>query len=308
MTDRHLTDEQLSSHVDGVRGADLDEKVPASFSAHLAGCDSCRGRLAALESVRARLMQAPVPAVAPEIRAASIESVLRRVGEGRPVAAHGGDVRNADPITIPNPIPISRRRPQVLVGAAAAVLVLAAAVGVPLAVLGHGSSNSAQSRVSASAGQSLGRPAGTDHSAPVPGTYGFSTSAAANIYALGGLSSVDGLRSRVMALESRAFSAAAPEKQSAADATAAPQSGTSKTGSASGATPAQFERCFASAMHAAGAARTVSLLATATFKTTPTLVYVFEPAPTGSVASNAQRTAVVATARQGCRVLVTTYL
>jgi hypothetical protein len=314
MTDDHLTDEQLSSHLDGFPGVDLDETVSASasFGAHLAGCSPCRERLAALESVRARLMQAPVPPVAPDVRAASIESVLRRAGEGRPdaVPPSPSDVhkQNPDLIRIPSPIPMPRRRPQVLVGAAAAVLVLAAAVGVPLALLGQGSSDSVQSRASATAGPSVRRPAPADHSARASGTYGLSKGATATVYALGPLSSVDGLRSRVAALSSQEFSAAAPEPQSAANATAPTASGTSKTSAVSGATPIQFERCLASAVHTAGSTTIVRLLATATYKTTPALVYVFEPAPSGSATENAGRSAVVVTARQGCRVLATTRL
>ena len=302
MTDGHLTDEQLSAHLDGVVGADRDEAASASASlgGHLAGCGPCRARLSALESVRVRLLQTPVPPVAPDIRAASIESVLRRAGE----------VQKQDPdlIRIPDPIPMPRRRPQVLVGAAAAVLVLVAAVGVPLALLGQSSSDGAKSGVSASSGQAVRRPAATKHSTRASGTYGLSKGVTATVYALGPVSSVDGLRSRVAALGSQTFSASAPEKQAAANAAAPTGSGSITTGSAPGATPAQFERCLASALHAAGSTRTVSRLATATFKTTPALVYVFQPTPTGSPTESAPGSAVVATASQGCRVLATTHL
>ncbi len=107
------------------------------------------------------------------------------------------------------------------------------------------------------------------------------------------------------------FSTLAPEKQekqSAANATAPTGRASSKTGSASGATSVEFERCLSSAVHAAGPTRTVRLLASATFKATPALVYVFQPDPNGSVPANTARSAVVVTARAGCKVLATTYL
>ncbi len=315
MTEGHLTDEQLSSHLDGVPGAGLDEtaSASASFSAHLAGCGPCRERLADLDSVRARLMQAPVPTVPPDIRATSIESVLRRAVEGSAPGFPPSDIQKQSPdlVRIPNPIPIPRRRPHVFVGAAAAILVLAAAIGVPLALLGQSTSNSAQSRASgSSAGPSVRRLAPTSHGARASGTYGLSNGATATVYALGPVSSVDGLRSRVAALGSQEFSAAAPEKQSDANATATTTTGSSSTKirSGAGATPVQFERCLAPALRAAASTRTVSRLATATFKTTPALVYVFQAAPSASATSNAARSAVVATARDGCRVLAKTYL
>jgi hypothetical protein len=61
-------------------------------------------------------------------------------------------------------------------------------------------------------------------------------------------------------------------------------------------------------MRAAGSARVVNLVATATLKGSPTLVYVFQPDSSGSATGNSARTAVVATALDGCKVIATTHL
>src|ERR1035438_1917106 len=123
MTDGHLTDEQLSSHLDGIHAADTDEPVAPvapDVGRHLSGCDPCRRRLVALETVRGRL-RTPVSPVSPEVRAASIETILARFGENQPDvgsgvtgtdAAGGSDVR-VRPGGRDAPIPIPRRRPQV---------------------------------------------------------------------------------------------------------------------------------------------------------------------------------------------------
>ena len=81
MTDGHLTDEQLSSHLDEVATSDLDEKGAPSTAEHVATCVPCRQRLSALEAVR-DVVHTPVAPVAPEVRAASIASILRAAGHG----------------------------------------------------------------------------------------------------------------------------------------------------------------------------------------------------------------------------------
>jgi hypothetical protein len=50
----HLTDEQLSAHLDGA----LPERERAASDAHLAGCDACRARLVALSELDASLGRA----------------------------------------------------------------------------------------------------------------------------------------------------------------------------------------------------------------------------------------------------------
>ena len=296
-TDGHLTDEELSSHLDGVVESDLDSSgVSSSVRDHLAGCGPCRQRLETLGSVRARL-RASVDVVDPEVRAASIEAVMATVMATVDV--------------------VPRRRPQVLVGAAAAVLVLAAAVGVPLALVGQSSSSS--TRASAPTSPVNRAQAGPAHRVDGSAAPRLSESDTANVSDLGPLSSITRLRSQVVSDTQGEFSTAAPEPQGtqgtagslpSASANANPNgeaSGSATHAATPAATPAQFERCLSSALNAAGATRTVRLLATATFKGTPALVYVFRPVPDASPTANPSRTAVVATARDGCKVLATTY-
>ncbi len=197
MTDGHLTDEQLSSHLDRASGADRMETAAASSDDHLAVCARCRQRSATLESVR-QVLQRPVPPVDPEVRSASIASVVAAASVAVPEgdtevdepAGSGADAGRA-------PTAIDRRRPQVLVGAAAAVLVLAVAIGVPLALAGKNSSQSTASRPSA--GASSG-PAASHQGARGSGTAGISANATDNVSDLGKVSSLDGLRPRVAAI------------------------------------------------------------------------------------------------------------
>jgi hypothetical protein len=306
MTEGHLTDEQLSSHLDEDPGPGVDETATSVPRDHLAGCASCRERLAALGSVRARL-RIPVPPVPPHLRAASIASVLRTAGEGDPdsgaeaaaaaaAAAAADGAAAAEPVRIP-----ARRRPQVLVGVAAAVLVLAALVTVPLALSGQTTSgpSATSSAKSATASTALSKSgqAASSHQAGASAAQGSSASAAIT-ESLGEASSLAGLRSRVaVALAVRSATANAPE------AGIAPSSTPGTTGTLN-----QFERCLPSAMHGAGPARILRLLSEVTFKGTPAFVYVFGPSSRGSSTGNAARSAVVVTARDGCRVLGITYL
>ncbi|MGD0378874.1 MAG: hypothetical protein ABSC30_02705 [Acidimicrobiales bacterium] len=319
MTDRHLTDEQLSSHLDGVSTSDLDERGAPSPADHLTTCAPCRQRLAALETVR-DVVRTPVAPLAPEVRAASIASVLRAAGDGAGADAPD-QVHDA-----PAPIPIPRRRPAVLVGAAAAVLVLALAIGIPVALSGHGTSGG--SEASGPARAAVSPPSPVSGKAPLPQHV---TSAISD---LGTLDSIGALRSRVDGLLPAA-SAAAPTGQAATGAipgaaspapapsptapasspTAPVPSPATPTPSGSGsselntlgagpATTSRFEQCLASAKLAVGPAEsrgTVELLATATFEGVPALVYVFEPL-TGTVQS------AVVVARDGCKALATTSL
>ena len=332
MTDGHLTDEQLSSHLDGMSDADRDDKVGQRADEHLAGCVECRHRLAGLEAAR-DLVRAPVPPLAPEVRAASITSVLQAAEEpsvDTPSQVHPGGA----------PVPMrTPRRPGVLVGSAAAALVLA--VGVPLALLSHASSSdstaSAPSTPSASGG--VAASAGSDHlgqqnQRQASGTTGVSGSAHAALSDLGVLDSLGELRSRVTTALSRdvaaAPSAAAPPTTGPAPTGTAPTSpaptstgafaSTAPTSTGNGSSTqstfnvaaalqtAPFEGCLSSARHAAGSNRSVQFLASAEFRGVPALVYVFLPASGGSPTGNGARSLAVATARHGCRVLGTTTL
>jgi hypothetical protein len=314
MTEAHLTDEQLSAHLDAESGIDDDETVAPSLHGHLDGCDQCRRRLAALGAVRSRLA-APVAAVSPEVRAASIASVLRRAGEvvaDTGDAAHAGGARRvggAPPVSGEprrEPVQIPRRRPQALVGAAAAVLVLAA-VGVSLALSGQTTSSSS-SAAKASAASTAVPNAGKTASGTSAGSSG-----------LGDVSSLGVLRSRLAAVLGTTTAAGSASRPGASPTPTASTPSIAMGSAATGAgtqglytvepgqqTPSQFERCLTSATRRAGPGRTLRFVDVASFRGTPALIYVFGPssgrAPTGTAAPSA----VVATARAGCRVLGTT--
>ena len=357
MTEGHLTDEQLSSHLDEDAAIDVHETAASSNREHLAGCAPCRQRLATLGAVRDRLGM-PVPPLSAELRAASIATVLRRAGADTPnadasvaaaavdVGATGAGATGAGatgaggtgaggtgidtsargPGAHREPIRIPRRRPQVLVGAAAAALVLVALVSIPLALSGQSTSSSTASAPNAAA-KSIPGPGGTDHRAGASGAKSFSANATATVPGLGNVSSLDVLRSRVASVVSERSPTAAPAPQGVSNSASAPSansatnatSATSAAGEASEGeglykvepgqgTPSQFERCLSSAMHAAGHARTLKFLAVASFRGTPALVYLFSPSSGGSSTAQAAQSAVVATARDGCKVFGTTYL
>ena len=272
---------------------------------------------------------------APDVRAASIAAVLRaaedvHVGAGVDDAATPS---SGGPTSVGSgeaPIPIRvRRRPQALVGAAAAVLVLGLGVGVPLALSSR--STPGGSAESATARAPNGPPGGPEqHGQVASRTGGLSKVANAAVSDLGALDSVNALRTRAAAL----LPLASPAPINAPVATAAPgaasppgSSSTSGSASAPGSAPAPasslggefspaatsatislFERCLSSATHTVGTGRSVQFLGTAEFKGTSALVYVFLPVSSGSTTGNAARSEVVATARDGCRVLATTSL
>jgi hypothetical protein len=327
VTDGHLTDEQLSSHLDRMPGLDRDERAGQKAGEHLAGCAECLHRLAGLESAR-DLVRTPVPAVAPDVRAASIASVLR-AAEGASVddrsQAHPADA----PVAMWTP-----RRPRVLVGSAAAALVLAVAVGIPLALSSRGaSSNSSASAPSTPAASAASAP---PHRASASGTAGLSGKGYVVISDLGTVSSLGELRSRVTTALSMdvagSLSGAAPAPQGAAPTTTGPLAATTTPGapgaaattattSATGTTGAgssrqstfngaaalgTFARCLSPAIHAAGSNRTVQFVANAEFRGSPALVYVFQPRSGGSATGAGAHSVAVVTARDGCRVLGTT--
>jgi hypothetical protein len=300
MTDGHLSDEQLSSHLDEVEPTAGSPTAGSATDGHLVGCAPCRQRLAALDRVRA-VMRTPVAPVSREVRAASIATVLRTA-----------EARDA-------PASISRRRPQMLVGAAAAVLVLAVAIGVPLALSSHNTATSEASAPTTAVREPLQR-----HKSSAAGTAavpGFSAIPIASVSDLGKLASVAALRSRVARLLPTA-SSAVPSDQPTTGAEAptpntATPTGTKGVGSefenefnlGANKTASEFERCLPTAEDAAGPTPTVQLLATATYRETPALVFVFASQPAADQSSNAtgagaaSGSEVVVTARDGCKVL-----
>jgi hypothetical protein len=232
----------------------------------------------------------------------------------------------------------------VLVGSAAAVLVLAVAVGIPLA-LSRGTSSGSAASSSASTSSAAGAvPSGQPHQQQASGTNRLAENDNARAADLGALGSVAALRSRVTALLAADNSAAPPTpvpgSAGAVPTTTGPRTtvpaatattgtrgtaattattATSKAGTgtasqgifnaeANAGTTRQFELCLSSAMRAAGSKRSVQLLATAEFKGTQALVYVFFPVTGGSAKGNVAHPLAVATARSGCRVLGTTTL
>jgi hypothetical protein len=329
MTDGHLTDEQLSSHLDGDAATSFagpdpvqspssslpSDAATAAIVEHLTGCPSCRHRLSLLEAVRNHV-RTPPPPLDPAVRAASIARVLATVGSDD-AAVRAGVPERGVPITIPRR---PARRPQALVGVAAAVLVLGAAVGVPLAL---SSESSSHSTVSASASSSALRQLhAKQHSSGL--TFGSAKSAIGTVSKLGSVNSIESLRTRVSGLlpsaSSTGSAGAAAAPQAAAPSTTGP------TGSAS-ATPStvqnqdqnqlniaagteetsQFERCLPAASRDATPATALQLLATATFEKTPALVYVFEP-PSGSTTGATSQSVVVVIASDRCTVLASTSL
>jgi len=343
MTDGHLTDEQLSSQLDGESGFEADghvEDAGQHAAGHLAGCVRCRARMAALEAAR-DLVRTPVRPVPPEVRAESIASVLGRsaaaplsdgvVGarraDGERLTTGGGLTSTGD---LPGaggpssgahaPTPLrSRVRPQVLVGSAAAVLILATAVALPLALSGRSTSGgSAESSAARSANSAPAGHNGYGQSATA--TTGLSKHATTSVVDLGPLDSAEALRARAASLQplnSPVVPSPAPvtsvsgptgaQSPSGEAGSASPIAGAFSAGAAQ-ATVSAFERCLSSAAHAAGAGREAQALATTDFKGTPALVYVFMPTSGGSATGNAAQSIVVATARTGCRVLVATSL
>jgi hypothetical protein len=330
VTDGHLTDEQLSSHLDGMSGLDRDDGADQEVGEHVAACAECRERLAGLEAAR-ELVRTPVPVLAPDVRAASIATVLREA-EGATV----DDPSHAHPAKAPVPV-WTPRRPRVLVGWAAAALVLAVAVGVPLALSSHGaSSNSSASAPSTPAASAA---SAQQHRASASGTAGLSVKGYVVISDLGTFSSLGELRSRVTTALSMdvagSRSGAAPSPQGAAPTTTGPLAATTTTGApgvaATTATTATtsatattgagssgqstfngaaalgtFARCLSPAIHAAGSNRTVQFVANAEYRGSPALVYVFRPTSGGSAPETGAHSLAVVTARDGCRVLGTT--
>ncbi len=326
MVDGHLNDEQLSSHLDGLdagSGGERDRDVAASIGSHLEGCARCRRRLVALEAVRLRL-RGSVESLSPRVRADSIDAVLRAVRDGDAEGTASGAVPER------TPIPLARRRPQALVGAAAAILVLAGAVGIPLA-LSH-SGTTAASRAPSGA---VSPPASATSGAVENGVQVFSD--------LGTFSSAGALEARVEGLLPVASAAVptgpapAPTYASPATSTATnagagagtasgPASGNGHVGSnsttesgkavqgpldfraAGPTTRAQIDGCLSAAMHAAGPGRTLQVAATATFRGTPAVVYVFGSGSGASTSATKAPPQLVATARNGCRVLTKTPL
>lgn len=326
--DGHLTDEELSAHLDEVSGGTAmgqdngdDGDNGARAVAHMTRCAPCRRRADELDQAR-QLVRTPVPPVPPSVKAAAIAEVLRAGGATTRIDASSAD---------DGPVPF-RRRPRMLAGVAAAVVVLASVgVALPLALSGsHVTAGSSAARAprapAAHTGTGdLGRAGSSAASSSGPLASG-SGSSSAGASALGPTSS-----------PSSPGGAAPPSPSDAtgeAEGQVTPQGGlpslvpdlgsvasvaalrpllaaTTTSGSATPITQeSSFERCLATATASAGQGRSVERLATATITGTPVLVYVFGLAPgvSGSTAGTTAEGIVVVTASSPCRLVGTASL
>ncbi len=303
MTDMHLSDEELSSRVD-------DEGDRLAADAHLRHCDACRRRLTELGDAR-QLLRRPVPAVSADERAAMVAAVVDEVlAERASRQSLGGDAAEASgPAT---PLRVRRLPSPRVVGGVAAALIVAALIAVPVAI----------SSTSNTTGSSSASGARSTHNTEDRGL-----SAAANAPArdLGAIGSTQQLRSALAsyAVNGAAGSAAAGSNgavpgqaspQSAGSATSssgafAPNAAPPATGAARSATSDAVAGCLPPAEQEAKTSRgttanpSLSFTATAVYRDTPALVFVFGPA-TGQ--GGASRPLAVVTALSGCRVLAQT--
>jgi len=301
MTQTHLTDEQLSAHLDGAENGAEPLTDPGSGASvvreHLSTCDTCRARLANFEDVR-ELVRTPVPPVSSDTRAAAVADALR---EAR-VSAAAVDGQQAGREST-EPIRLRHRvRPRVLAGAAAA-LVVAGSIGI-LAVTGLTSSTSSTS-------SSRSTPTRTSPNSalhrPAP-----SLGAIVSGGDLGSIGSRQQLRSRLSTsidgLNKNSTSAGAGSASGAGGFSAgAPATPSPARASAGQSARAEVYMCVGTAIHTANGNRTLEFTATLNYRSTPAIVYVFGAVSGASQGSPARSMAVV-TAATGCRVLVTTSL
>jgi anti-sigma factor RsiW len=293
MTHEHLSDEQLSAHLDGEAPEASSAASAESLEAQIAACEACRQRLTALSGVR-DLLRLPVESVPPSVRAAAVETAL---AEG---LADLQDRRSKTTGAAVAPIRATRRAgpPRVLVGAAAAVAVLVVAVGLSLG-LAHSGTPSASSAARAPVPEpATSSPLGPTAASPSTG-----------LAALGSLASPETLIRRLAPLLPPAkvtsgSAASGPEAASNSDDFATGTRGAPGI-SGTAAVPAALSPCVAATQRASDASGTVILVATAIYRQTPALVVVFQAVGTASTQNG--RVAVVV-ARSGCRVLVRTTL
>ena len=295
MTHEHLSDEQLSAHLDG-EWPEASSSASASASAEsleaeIAACEACRRRLTELSEVR-DLLRLPVEPVPPSVRAAAVQTAVSEgLADG---ISRRAAVTGASP---PPPRMIRPVRPQrVLVGAAAAVAVLVVAVGVSLG-LAHSSTPTASSAARAP----VHEPTTSGSLKPTAAT------PSTGLASLGSVASPQALGRRLAPLLAGAkatsgSAASATEGTGNSDNFATGSPGVHSAGAAT--VPAALSPCVAAAQRASDVSGTVILEATATYRQTPALVVVLQAVGTSS---SPERIAVVV-AQSGCRVLVRTSL
>ncbi len=304
MTDMHLSDEELSTRIDDVGDG-------AAADAHLRHCDACLRRLTELGDAR-QLLRRPVPAVSADRRAAmvaaAVDEALRARADGESL---GGD---ASGVSVPAIALRVRRLPSPrVVGGVAAALVVAALVAVPIAI----------SSTSSTPGSSVA--SGPRSTRSPEGHGGLSAAANAPARDLGAIGSTQQLRSALasFAVHGAAGSAAAgsngavsgqasPQGLGSATSgsgTFAPAAAPSAPGSARSAASDAVAGCLPAAeqdaktSHGTTASPSLSFTATAVYRGTPALVFVFGSA---SGQGGASRPLAVVTALSGCRVLAQT--
>jgi hypothetical protein len=299
MNDAHLSDEQLSSHLGGdvdgavdhvVDGAGVERGTNSSLvPGHLEGCGACRDRLARLTEVR-DLVRRPVAQVSAEIRAAAVALALREAGssdERVPVGEHRAAAALSEPVRL-------RRYPSTRVlGGVAAVLLLAAAITVPLVTSSSNTSpsSSASSAASGASSTTTPQPDRTSRRALAELPPGGTVDAGD----LGAIGSASQLRARVaMDMVNVGGTHNSPSSQASTGATA---------GSAQAFST--LATCLPAATSAAGSNRSVVLTATADYRGSRVVVFVFGPRSGATGGAGARQVAVV-TAVSGCRVLVDT--
>jgi hypothetical protein len=299
MTHEHLSDEQLSAHLDGELAADASQDAPSdrSLDVEIDGCDTCRHRLAALAGARA-LVRQPVASVSSSVRSAAVESAIADV-LGPESGAGTGAVRQL-------------RRPfrssPALLGAAAAVLLVVVGVSLGLSHVHSGGP------VASSASPALTHPPAR-HSASAP-----TATSGVGIPDFGSIASSSALRSRVSAAltpstDQQVQSNGPGFESSPAPTSAGAPAASVKAGSTTSlgkavVLPAALQTCVSAAERAAGTTATLQWVATATYEHTPALVVVVHttgPSSTTSLSTTAHSTVVsttaVVVARTGCRVL-----
>jgi hypothetical protein len=289
MTHEHLSDEQLSAHLDGepdetASAATADGHLDHSLEAQIAACDTCRQRLALLGEASA-LVRVPVVAVPPSVRAAAVEAAL---AQGTAPDTGAGPETPVVSLATRR----SSRPTRILAVAAAVAAVLVVSATVPLALLRHPSPAPSAARSAA-----VHPAAGTSRPAAAP-TFG-----PGGVRSLGSVASVAALKARL----GPALSATANGLQYKSTATSsgalAPQSDSSAATTSRTTVPPQFATCVAAAQAsaAAGTSSTLALVATATYRHTPALVVVVRDTADSSTGPSGQLAVVVA--RSDCRVL-----
>jgi hypothetical protein len=285
MSHDHLTDEQLSAHIDGESLGPSSPGVPATDD-QISSCPQCRERLDALHRARA-LVRQPVASVSPAVKTAAVEAALTRA-----VSDPAGSPESAEVVT---PLRRSARRSRLpAVTVAAAVVALAVVAGVAVTRSHAPSATSTASRAAAHAPTKRRGPADMPPRAAASG-------AGAD---LGSIGSLKALRTQL----APAFAAGRYNGEFGTSAGTSSTDQDQNLNTLSAGVPeaegVTQTSCLDQARQDAGATRTLDLVATATYEGTPALVVVVER--TGSSSDSHSGRLAVVVAQSGCRLLAQT--